>query len=67
MSNNKLIAIVLLAVGAVLLYFGINATDSPAEQVSEAVTGKYSDNTLLYLVGGGVAAVAGVFMLTKKG
>ena len=66
MSNNKLIAIILLAVGAVLLYFGINATDAPAEQISEAVTGKYSDNTMMYLVGGGVAAVAGVFMLLKK-
>lgn len=67
MKNSKLIGIVLLAAGAVLLYFGINATNAPAEEISEALTGKYSDNTMMYLVGGGIAAVAGLFMLVKKG
>jgi myosin-crossreactive antigen len=66
MSNNKIIGIVLLAVGAVLLYFGINATDAPTEQLSEAVTGRYSDTTMIYMVGGGVAALAGIVMLLKK-
>lgn len=67
MKNTKIIGIALLVVGAILLYFGINATDAPAEQVGEALTGKYSDNTMMYLIGGGVAAAAGLFMLLKKG
>lgn len=67
MNNSKIIGIVLLALGAVLLYFGINATNAPVEEISEAITGKYSDNTMMYLVAGGVAGIAGLFMLLKKG
>jgi len=66
MANKKLIGIVLLALGAILLYFGFNAAQAPAEEIGEALTGKYSDNTMMYLIGGGVAAVAGLFMLVKK-
>ena len=66
MGNQKVIAIVLLAIGAILLYFGYNASQSPVEEIGEALTGKFSDDTMMYLVGGGVAAVAGLFMLLKK-
>jgi len=67
MKNTRLIGIVLLALGAVLLYFGFNATNSAAEEIGEAITGRYSDETMMYLIGGGVAAVAGLFLLLKKG
>jgi hypothetical protein len=66
MNNSKLVGIVLLILGAILLYFGISATDSPAEEIGEALTGKYSVNTMMYLIGGGVAAAAGLFMLFLK-
>jgi hypothetical protein len=66
MNNSKLIAIVLLVLGAILLYFGISATDSPGEEIGEALTGKYSDNTMMYLIGGGVSAAAGLFMIFFK-
>lgn len=67
MNNSRLIGIGLLALGAILLYFGFNATDSAAEEIGEAITGRYSDETMMYLIGGGVAGVAGLFMLLKKG
>jgi len=66
MGNQKVIAIVLLVLGAILLYFGFNASQAPVEEIGEALTGKYSDSTMLYLVGGGVAAIAGLVMLLKK-
>lgn len=66
MNNSKLIGIVLLVLGAILLYFGIAATDSPTEEIGEALTGKYSDNTMMYLIGGGISAVAGLFLLFFK-
>ena len=67
MRNAKLIGIALLVIGAILLYFGYNATHSTAEKIGEAFTGRYSDETMIYLIGGGVAAVAGLFFLFKKG
>ena len=67
MNNSRLVGIILLALGAILLYFGFSATDSAVEEIGEAITGRYSDETMMYLIGGGVAAVAGLFMLLKKG
>ncbi|MCW8926868.1 MAG: DUF3185 family protein [Xanthomonadales bacterium] len=67
MSTSRLVGIGLLALGAILLYFGFNATDSAMEEIGEAFTGRYSDETMMYLIGGGVAAAAGLFMLLKKG
>ena len=67
MKNTKLIGIGLLALGAILLFFGINATDSATEEIGEILTGRYSDETMMYLIGGGVAAAAGLFMFFKKG
>ncbi len=66
MGNAKIIALVLLALGAILLYFGFNASQSFTEELGETLTGKYSNETMGYLVGGAVSAVAGLFMLFKK-
>ncbi len=65
MGTNKIIGIVLLVVGGLLLFFVINATDAPAEQVRETFTGDYSDQTMLYLIGGAAVAIAGVAMLFR--
>jgi hypothetical protein len=62
-NTKKIVAIVLIALGAVLLYFGLQATDAPVEQVRESITGDYSDRTMWYLIGGAVAVVAGVGLL----
>ncbi len=66
MKTNKIIGLVLLVAGAVLVYFGLNATESPVEEISEAVTGRYSDQTMYYLIGGAVSAVLGLVLLLKK-
>ncbi len=66
MSTNKIIGIVLLVLGAVLVYFGLNATEAPMEEISEAVTGRYSDQTMYYLIGGAISAILGLVLLLKK-
>ena len=67
MSQNKIIGIILLAIGAIALYFGINAANAPMEEVTEALTGQYSDRTMMYLIGGAVAGVAGLLGLDAIG
>jgi hypothetical protein len=67
MASKKILGVVLLVVGAVLLYFGLQATDAPLEQVRESITGDYSDQTMLYLIGGAGAAVGGLLLLLFGG
>jgi hypothetical protein len=63
MATRKIIGFVLLVVGAVLLYFGLQATDAPLEQARESLTGDYSDQTMLYLICGAAAVVGGLALL----
>lgn len=62
MGTNKLIGLVLLVVGLILLYFGWQASQSVGDQVAEAFTGRFTDETLWFLIGGAAAAVAGAYM-----
>ena len=66
MNQKKIIGIVLLVIGAIALYFGFNATNAPMEEVTEAFTGRYSDQTMLYLIVGALAGIAGLVMLVRK-
>ena len=66
MNQKKILGIVLLVIGAIALFFGFNATNAPMEEMTEAFTGKYSDQTMLYLIGGAVAGIAGLAMLFRK-
>lgn len=66
MKTNKIFGIALLVAGAVLIFFGFNATEAPTEEITEAVTGRYSDETMWYLIGGAVAAVLGLVLTLKK-
>jgi drug/metabolite transporter (DMT)-like permease len=59
MNGNQIIGLLLVAVGLFLLVFGYNASQAPLDQVSEAFTGKFRDSTMLYLLGGVVAVIAG--------
>ena len=63
MNITRGIGLVLLILGAVLLYFGLQSTDSLGEKVVEGVTGRYSDGTMGYLIGGGAAGVLGLVLL----
>jgi hypothetical protein len=66
-STRRILGIVLLVVGAALLYYGAQATDTPVEQAREALTGDYSDETMLYLICGAAAFIGGlVLLLTGK-
>ena len=62
-STRKILGLVLLVVGAVLLYYGAQATDAPLEQAREQLTGDYSDQTMIYLICGTAAFVGGLAML----
>jgi LPXTG-motif cell wall-anchored protein len=50
-------------IGLVLLGFAYHASNAPMEQVSEAITGRYTNQTMWYLILGIAAAVGGVLLV----
>ncbi|EMP56223.1 membrane protein [Marinobacter santoriniensis NKSG1] len=64
--GSKLIGLVLLVVGIGLLYFGYQASQSVGNQLTESLTGRFTDETMWYLIGGAAAAVAGAFLTFVK-
>ncbi|HLT12883.1 MAG TPA: DUF3185 family protein [Marinobacter sp.] len=66
MGSSKLVGIVLLVVGIALLYFGYQSTQSIGNQVTETFTGRFTDETMWYLIGGAAAVAAGAFLTVFK-
>ena len=66
MSKNKIIGVACLVAGVALLYFGYNASQSFTESMSETLTGRYTNETMIMLIGGAVAAVVGLGLLLKR-
>lgn len=61
--NSKILGVVLLVAGVCLLAFGWNASDSVADSVSEGFTGRFTDKTMWYLIGGAILTAAGLVRL----
>jgi LPXTG-motif cell wall-anchored protein len=66
MSSATIFGIVLLVVGAILLFFGYQASQAVGDQVVETLTGRFSDKTMWYLLGGVAAVVSGLFVTIFK-
>lgn len=62
MSTRQIAGYVLLAVGIVLLFFAWQSSQSMGDQVTEAVTGQFTDNTMWFIFGGIAAVVGGAFL-----
>jgi len=62
---NKAISIALLAGGIVLIVIGVNATKSFSSDVSRFFTGSPTDKAVWMLIGGSVAAMAGLFGVVR--
>jgi uncharacterized membrane protein YidH (DUF202 family) len=59
---NKGIGIALLAVGIILIVYGINSSNSVGSDFSRFFTGSPTDKTIWLLVGGVVSVVVGGVM-----
>lgn len=66
MPQSKLIGLGLIIIGAIVLFFGYNASQSVAEQLSETLTGRFTDETMLYFIGGAILVVVGLIFVVRK-
>ena len=59
MHVNQLLGVVGIVLGAVLVGVAYDPSNAPMDRISEALTGRYTDHTMWYLILGIVAAVGG--------
>jgi ABC-type dipeptide/oligopeptide/nickel transport system permease subunit len=62
MNNNQILGLVLLVAGLIFLLLGLRATESFGETIKEGLSGRYTDKTTWYIVGGSVATIVGAGM-----
>ncbi|MBA3603640.1 MAG: DUF3185 family protein [Parachlamydiaceae bacterium] len=64
----RTLALIALVVGIILLGFGINSTQAVTEKVVEGVSGRYTDNTMWYILSGVAMIIGGgaLFLRNKE-
>jgi hypothetical protein len=67
-ASTKVVALVLLVVGLIVLFFAYQSSQSLGDQVTEAVTGRFTDSTtwLLILGAAAVAASGGLLIFGRS-
>jgi hypothetical protein len=63
MNSQGIFGGVLLVVGVTLLIVGMNSSHSVADQVSNTFSGRFTQDTMWYIIGGIAAGVLGLLML----
>lgn len=65
MTQTRILGLVATAIGVLLLFFAWRASNAPMDQMSEALTGRFTGNTMWYLLAGVGAVVAGAALLSR--
>lgn len=65
----RFVGLVFFLTGAVLFLFGINSSQMFFEKMIKSITGRYTEGTMWYLIGGGMTLVSGamMFLFRKPG
>lgn len=63
MGPQRILGVVLLIVGVILLIVGVNSSHSIADQVSNTFTGRFTQATTWYIIGGIILALIGLLSL----
>ncbi|WP_444995656.1 DUF3185 family protein [Aliikangiella sp. IMCC44359] len=62
----KVAAIALIIIGAGTAFWGYQMSESIGSQLSQSVTGSYSDKVMLLLIGGAATFAVGIYLFIKK-
>ena len=63
MVSKQVLRVVALVLGLVALGYAYHFSQAPIEQLSDSLTGRYTDTTMNYIIGGIVAIVVGGALL----
>lgn len=62
MNMIRILGLTVFVIGCVLLVMGYNASESPVNQISDALTGSYTDRTMWYIITGVAGVVCGALI-----
>jgi drug/metabolite transporter (DMT)-like permease len=62
MSSSQILGIVAAVIGAILVGFAYHASNAPLDQLSNTLTGRFTDRTMWYLVFGVGTALGGMLL-----
>jgi hypothetical protein len=63
MNSQGIIGGVLLVIGIVLLIVGMNSSHSVTDQVSNTFIGRFTQDTMVYIIGGIAMGLLGLLMV----
>ncbi|MEI8397054.1 MAG: DUF3185 family protein [Rhodospirillaceae bacterium] len=63
---NRIVSMVLLVIGGVLLVFAYRSSNAPVDQITNALTGRFTDTTVEYLVLGLICVVVGALLSWRR-
>ena len=67
MSTQRILGIVLLVVGVAVLIYGVNASHSMADRMSDTFTGRFTEATTWYIIGGAASGLLGLLLVAFGG
>lgn len=68
MNSIRVVGLMMLFAGIILFIFGISASQTVTEKVVESVSGRYTEHTMWYIIGGIVLMIGGsTLMYTNRG
>lgn len=62
----KLIGIALIVIGIGLAFWGYQMSESISSQLTQTITGSYSDKVMTLFIGGAASFVVGLFLFFRK-
>ncbi len=65
-QQTKLLAVILLVLGAALVIWGFQMSGSAGNEVARALTGSSTDAVVYRYIGGAVCLAAGLFLFLRK-
>lgn len=65
-SMLKLVGLVLMVLGAGLIVWGFQLSDSVQSELTQAITGAETDKVMQCYIGGAISIVAGLFLTLKR-
>jgi hypothetical protein len=67
MNPKQMFGIIALVAGVALMIYGMNASHSMADQMSNTFRGRFTDNTNWYIYGGIALGLCGLLMVVMRG